>query len=179
MPDWVRLWRAAWGLIDQLDVGAVALLKCACVLLASARLKRSAALTVVTGLKGVTVSLKKQSLAKNAHSFLLVSSFKNQYVLSGSALGTNFRLASQHSASHVVGAVGAAEGGDSHESRVGVEALASCPFILHLKPPLSTLVVHNLQQIKAHPVLHPHQIPVAATDRVDKSEFSTIGQMLI
>ena len=77
------------------------------------------------------------------------------------------------------GAVGQGDGDGGHESRVGVEAFASCPFILHPSYPLSTLVFYNLQQIKAHPVLHPHQIPVAATDRVDKSEFSTIGQMLI
>ena len=57
--------------------------------------------------------------------------------------------------------------------------LGGSSFILHPKPPLSTLVFYNLQQIRAYPVLHPHQIPVAATDRVDKSEFSTIGQMLI
>ena len=43
--------------VDQLDVGAVALLQCAGVLLASARLKRRAALTVVTGLKGVAIGL--------------------------------------------------------------------------------------------------------------------------
>ena len=57
--------------------------------------------------------------------------------------------------------------------------LGGSSFILRPRPPLSTLVAHNLQQIRAHPALHPHQIPVAATDRVDKSEFSTIGQMLI
>ena len=33
----------------------------------------------------------------------------------------------------------------SHGSRFGVEALASCPLIIHLTPPLSTLIVRNLQ----------------------------------
>ena len=54
-PDWVRLWRAAWRLVDQLDVGAIALLQCACVLLAGGRLGGGAALTVVAGFKGVAI----------------------------------------------------------------------------------------------------------------------------
>ncbi len=127
------------GLVDQRDVGAVALLQCAGVLLASARLERGAALAVVAGFKGATISLQKQSLADNAHGLRLISRFEDQHVLSGSALGADLGLASQHGASHVVGAVGAAEGGNSHGSWVGVEALASCPRILHHAPPSSTL----------------------------------------
>ena len=126
------------GLVDQLDIGAVALLKCACILLASARLKRSAALAVITGMKGVAVRLQEQGFANYAHSFLLISSFKDQYVLSCRALGADLGLASQHSPSHVVGAVRTAEGGDGHGcSRFAVEAFASCPHILQALLPVS------------------------------------------
>jgi len=124
-------------LVDQLDVGAVALLKCACILLASARLEQSAALAVIAGLKGVAVRLQEQCFANYAHSFLLVSGFKNQYTLSGRAVGADLGLASQHSLGHVVGAVGTAEGGNGHGSRFVVEALASCPHILQALLPVS------------------------------------------
>ena len=138
LPDWVRLWRAAWGLVDKLDVGAVTLLQYAGVLLASARLERCAALTVVAGLKGVAVRLQEQGFANYAYSFLLISSFKYHYVLGSSAIGTDLRLAGQHSADNIVGAVGTAEGGDGHGcSRFVVEALASCPHILLAPLPVS------------------------------------------
>jgi len=124
-------------LVDQLDVGAVTLLQCASVLLASARLKRRAALTIVTGLKGVAVGLQEQSLANNAHGFCLIGSFKNQYALSGSALGADLGLAGQYGTGHVVGVVGAAEGGNGHGLKQVVEALATGEPIIRTKAPVS------------------------------------------
>jgi hypothetical protein len=110
------------GLVDQLNVGAIALLQCACVLLASARLKGCAALTVVAGLKLVTIGQYEKGLAGNAHGFLLVSGFKDHNFLSCGPFLADFWLTGQNSAGDVPGTVVAAEGGDGHGSRFGVIA---------------------------------------------------------
>jgi hypothetical protein len=83
------------GLVDQLNVGAIALLQCACVLLASARLKGCAALTVVAGLKLVTIGQYEKGLAGNAHGFLLVSGFKDHNILSYGPFLADFWLTGQ------------------------------------------------------------------------------------
>jgi hypothetical protein len=109
------------GLVDH-----IALLQCACVLLASARLKGCAALTVVAGLKLVTIGQYEKGLAGNAHGFLLVSGFKDHNFLSCGPFLADFWLTGQNSAGDVPGTVVAAEGGDGHGSRVGVPGLPAC-----------------------------------------------------
>lgn len=131
------------GLVDQLNVWAVALIEDACVLLASAWLKCCPALPVVTRLKLVTIGQHEKGFAGNAHGFLLVSGFKDHNILSCGPVLHDFWLTGQNGANDVVGTVVGAEGGNGHVSRFRVEAFASDALILQPAPPSSTLRSHN------------------------------------